>query len=475
MMSTGLLILASGFLLIAAASIPTASSRIQKVHYAWTIIGVASLMWTTSSAIRFAASLLVSDFERDFGWNYGYIALAFTIQWILSGLLGPVVGWFGDQYGVRRVMFGGAVLFIIGMMLTGTMTALWQFWLYFGVILSAAMAIFQVTLVSGVTLWFRTHLGLAMGTLQGLQGIGTALVILIVFLLVSNFGLKWTFWGPGLVGGALLLLGVRYFHNEPADIGLRPYGAAETEPVQRLQNNEAAKLRSNVFLKQVQRTNSFWNLIGIHFWGCAGHNIILLFLIAMAESTGIGRGMAVAVYVTLTVVSTVTRFFVPLAADRTGSKGVMGISFALQTFPVLLLLAAQDPWVFFTFAVLFGIGMGGEMTAFPIINRQYYGNAPTGTTYGYQMLGGGVGMALGPLAAGFLWTMTGEYWPAVILSFGLSLVGVLSIFKLPTTSHHVLPHWEDMLPAEARSGASPAQGAGAPVPGLLPSEGAASD
>ena len=175
--------------------------------------------------------------------------------------------------------------------------------------------------------------------------------------------------------------------------------------------------------------------------------------------------------------STITRFFVPLAADHTGSKGVMGVSFALQTFPLLLLLVAHDPWMFFIFAIVFGIGMGGEMTAFPIINRQYYGNAPTGATYGYQMLGAGIGMALGPLAAGFLWTTTGQYWPAVVLSFGLSLIGVISIFKLPSTSLHVIPDWEDMLPSEARTGASPAQApsVGGPIPGTLASEGTAND
>ena len=422
-----------------------------RVHYAWVIVGVASVMWTTSSAIRFAASLLVSEFERDFGWTYGLIAVAFTVQWILSGLLGPVVGWMGDRYGVRKVMFAGAILFIAGMLLTGTMTHLWQFWLYFGFILAAAMAVFQVTLVSGVTIWFKTKLGLAMGTLQGLQGIGTALVILVVFVLFSAWGLRGAFWGPGIVGGVILLLGIRYFHNEPAAIGLRPYGALESEPIRRLQDNQAAKVRASVFLKQAQRTSSFWNLIGIHFWGCAGHNIILLFLIAMAEEEGLSRGMAVAVYITLTVVSTVTRFAVPVAADRMGSKGVMGISFALQTFPVLMLLVAQGPWMFFVFAVLFGVGMGGEMTAFPIINRQYYGDAPVGATYGWQMLGAGIGMALGPLAGGFLWTVTGEYWPAVLLSFVLSLVGVTSILALPTTSRQLIPHWEESLPVGARS------------------------
>ena len=77
--------------------------------------------------------------------------------------------------------------------------------------------------------------------------------------------------------------------------------------------------------------------------------------------------------------------------------------------------------LYFLFAVLFGIGMGGEMTAFPIINRQYYADAPTGTAYGWQMMGAGFGMALGPVAAGFLRDLTGSYYLASLwLSFGLS-------------------------------------------------------
>ena len=189
----------------------TVGSR--NIHYAWVIVGVASALWTTSSAIRFAVPLLVSSFESDFGWSYGFIAFAFTLQWILSGLSAPLVGWLGDRYGVRRLLYAGAVLFIIGMLLTGTMTELWQFWLYFGLIMGGSMAIFQVSLVAGVPLWFKTKLGLAMGTVQALQGLGTAFLILIIYVLFTYLGLKWTFWIPGIVGGAILLVGIRYFHN----------------------------------------------------------------------------------------------------------------------------------------------------------------------------------------------------------------------------------------------------------------------
>ena len=128
------------------------------------MVTLAGVMWTISSSIRFAATPLIPHLQAPggFGWSYGAIAFAFTLQWLVSGLLGPVMGWVGDRSGVRRTMVVGSLLFIAGMLLTGVMTQLWQFYLSFGLLLGASMAIFQVPLVSGVTVWFRTHLGLAM-------------------------------------------------------------------------------------------------------------------------------------------------------------------------------------------------------------------------------------------------------------------------------------------------------------------------
>ena len=425
----------------------------RKIHYAWVIVTVAAVMWMISSSIRFAGTVLVPHLQdpNGFGWSYGAIAFAFSLQWLVSGLLGPVMGWMGDRHGVRRIMVVGAFLFIAGMLLTGTMTHLWQFYLYFGILLGCSSAVFQVPLVSGVTVWFRRHLGVAMGSLQALQGSGTALLIPLIAVLFAHFGLKWTFWFPGIVGGALLLLLIRPFHNKPADLGLRPLGAPDDEPIVRSEEDDSAKIRTRVFLRQAQRTSAFWNLIGIHFWGCMGHNIFVIFLVAMAMDRGLSRETAIVVYITLMVFSMIARFFVPIIADRMGSKGVIAICFALQVFPPLILLVTQDAWAFYLFAGLFGIGLGGEVPAFPIINRQYFGHAPIGTVYGWQMLGNGIGMALGPLAGGFLWDVTGDFTNVVILSSALSLVGLVSVLLLPTTSRLLTPDWERLLPPTARS------------------------
>jgi len=426
------------------------------VHYAWVIVAVGAVMRLFSSSFRSSSSILIPRLVDSFGWSYGAVGLGFAIQWIVSGLFGPPAGWLGDRYGVRWTMRLGAVLFIVGMVLTGFMRELWQFYLFFGVILSAAMGIFQVPLTAAVTLWFRKHLGTGMGLLQSSQGIGPLVAVPIMLYIIHLFGggldgLRAAFWIPGIVGGAIILVMIRFFYNEPAQIGVRPFGAPEDEPIKAVQTGEIAKVRTKVFLKQAQKTGAFWNLIGIHFWGCAGHAIILVYLVAMAEDEGVSKGLAAGAFVTMSVTSTITRFAVPVIADRMGSKPAMAGCFFLQVAPIFLLFFAQDAWHFYLFAVLFGIGFGGEMSAFPIINRQYYGSGPIGTTYGYQMMGAGVGMAAGALIGGQLRDITGNFDATMGLSLALSMVGVISIMLLPTTKKELLPNWEDQLPGAGDS------------------------
>ena len=433
----------------------------RQIHYAWAMVAVASALRLSGSAVRTSFSILVPRLVETFGWSVGAVGGILAVQWISSGLFGPLVGWLGDRYGVRRTMTFGALLFMASMvgaslvMDNGT-TSLLLFYLVYGVLLSGAMAIFQVPLTAAVTMWFRNHLGLGMGILQSSQGMGPLVFIPLVLFIIHAFdtdrdGMRAAFWITGIGGGVAMLLLIRLFYDEPAEIGMRPLGAPEDEPIQNLQDPERAKVRTKVFLQHAQRTGTFWNLIGIHFWGCAGHAIIMAFLVAIAEEEGVSKGAAAGLFIALSVVSTISRFGVPIVADRMGSKGAMAICFFMQSAPIIILFFAHDAWMFYLFAVLFGIGFGGEMTAFPIINRQYYGSAPIGTTYGWQMMGSGIGMAVGVALGGILHDLTGGFKPTILISLVFSLVGVASILVLPTTSRHQLPHWEEALPQQARS------------------------
>ncbi|MBQ10276.1 MAG: hypothetical protein CMJ45_01860 [Planctomyces sp.] len=446
------------------------------IHYGWVIVVVAAAMRLSSSAVRGSFAILVPRIVETFGWSHGMIGFGLALQWAFSGIFGPAAGWLGDRYGIRRTMLLGALVFTAAMVLTSRMTEIWQFYVYYGVLLSFALAIFQVPLTAAVTMWFQRNLGLGMGILQSSQGMGPLVFVPLVLFIMSWFGssesglavshwvtgiqaegqdggLRAVFWLTGIAGGLALVVFVKFFYDEPAQIGLRPYGATGDEPIRRVQQGETAQVRTKVFLNQAKHTGAFWNLIGIHFWGCAGHAILVVFLVAIAKERGLSDVLADGVFVVMSVVSTLTRFGVPIAADKFGSKGVMAVCFFMQCAPLVLLFFAQDTWMFYLFAVLFGIGFGGEMSAFPIINRQYYGSAPIGTTYGWQMMGAGVGMAAGAIIGGVLRDLTGNFNVTILASLALSGVGVAAIYLLPNTSHHLLPDWEEALPQEARSSA----------------------
>ena len=428
------------------------------IHYGWVIVALASAMGSITSAVRFAAAALVPylrDSASGFGWSYGAISLGFSLQWFVLGVVSPYIGSLGDRYGVRRLLFLGAFLFIAGMLLTGIMTSLWQFYLFFGVMLGIATTIFSILLVTGVTLWFRKHLGVAMGAVGSFQGAGSIGFLFLIAVAFDLLGMKWIFWIPGIAGGAIILLLIKFFYNEPADIGLRPLGAPKSEPIQRPQKDEMAKTRAKVFLQQAQRTGAFWNLIGIHFWGCMGHNIINVLLVAIAVDRGLSLGVAAGVLATQQITGVFARGAIPVIADRVGSKSVWVVGMSLQALPLLIILFVHDAWAFYLFAFLFGIGQGSEVPTFPIANRQYFGNVPQGSLYGWQNIGNGLGMGLAPVVAGFLWDITGTYAVPLSMALGFSLMALISALLLPSSSRNLIPHWEESLPLEARSPASP--------------------
>ena len=149
--------------------------------------------------------------------------------------------------------------------------------------------------------------------------------------------------------------------------------------------------------------------------------------------------------------SIASRLAVPILADRLGAKWVMALAYAIQGVTVAMLFWTSSPWQFYVFSVLFGIGLGGEMSAFLVINRQYYGMGPVRTIFGFQSMGSGLGMALGGLLGGVVFDMFHSYNVAWLISICTSLGGAACILLLEPTSRVLIPDWEESLPQEART------------------------
>ena len=111
---------------------------------------------------------------------------------------------------------------------------------------------------------------------------------------------------------------------------------------------------------------------------------------------------------------------------------------------------AHEAWTFYLFGSLFGLGFGGEMTAYLVVNRQYFGTGPTSTVW-LRDDGRPARARRGERAGRVVLYATGSFWLVLLLSMAFSLVGVGVILRLESSAQVLIPHWEESLPLAARS------------------------
>ena len=422
----------------------------ENYHYAWSIVGIGTFMLVISNFVSQAFGLVLIYLIQEFpGETLTSLILMQVFRSLVSAALSPTAGWIGDKYGAKNSLLLASTMFVVGMLLMSQASHVWQLYLYYSFVLGVAQAIFSVNIPTTVAAWFKTRLGIAVGIQQSLGGMGGAIAAPALALIFTKLGWEGGFLLVGIVGGGIMFALLPLFHGDPANRGMKPFGSTEDDSAPA--NNEFNKIRTQVFLQAVRRTPSFWNLIAIHHLGCLGHSIVMWHIVNFANTLGIGPAAGSWIIFCYVTTSMFSRFATPILADKFGSKGVMAVFYTVQGLTVLLLFWAQEPWQFYLFATLFGVGFGGEMSAFLVINRQYYGMGPVRSVFGFQHLGSGTGMALGGLLAGALYELFGPYDISWIVSIGASLAGTLCILFLQSTSHVLIPDWEESLPVEART------------------------
>ena len=430
---------------------PTAGRLSSFQHYGWAIVAMATVLQVSTNFISQAFSILIVILKEDFGWSLTAIGLAYFFRSIISAVLSPVAGMIADRHGVRRSMIVAGICYTGGMFLLSTISAQWQLYLYYSVILGIAQSLFRVNIPTTVAAWFKTRLGLAVGIQQSAGGMGGSIMAPALALLLSRTDWETAFWIIPAVGGTIVFSLIFLFHGDPADRNKKPYGATEDDPPPVASSDPAiTKLRSKVFLSQAKQTLSFWNLIAIHHLGCVGHSIVMVAAVVYATQVGLTLQAAAWIVSIYSLTSIASRFATPLLADMCGPKWVMSLAYTIQGISVALLFWTQEPWQFYLFAGVFGVGLGGEMSAFLVINRQYYGMGPVRAIFGFQNMGSGVGMAIG----GFMGLVIADRYGfdiAWIISIVASLGGAVCILLLQSTARVLIPNWEDALPAEART------------------------
>src|SRR5262245_51067672 len=423
-------------------------------HYSWVIVGILVVVQVIGSAIGQSAGIIVTplrDPHGDFGWGIGTIGVLLAVYYLVGALFAPVSGWLGERYGARYLMLAGGLLYGSSMGLLGLVRQPWHFLLAFSLLLALTQSICMVPLMAAVSGWFQRRLGLATGILWAAGGLGAALLAPLVGALLQALGWQGTFWSLGAVGGGMILSLTLLFRNRPADLGLLPYGATTDGPPAVGRSPAIERLRRRVLTQHMRRTRAFWYLPLIHGLGCAGHGIVLLYAVPLAVERGLTLVAASVILSLISVCSIGSRLLTPIVAERWGGKPIIAAALVIQGLTVPVLWGAHEAWTFYLFGSLFGLGFGGEMTAYLVVNRQYFGTGPTGTLYGFEMMGALLGHAVASGLAGLVLYATGSFWLVLLLSMAFSLVGVGVILRLESSAQVLIPHWEEALPPAARS------------------------
>jgi len=102
----------------------------------WIVIAVAFVTMGIGVNLRTVFSLLFPPILDEFSWPRGLTAGAFSFGFLVSGILGPVLGRLIDRRGPRAVMLLGVVMVGAGLGLAPFVAAPWHLYVTLGVLVA---------------------------------------------------------------------------------------------------------------------------------------------------------------------------------------------------------------------------------------------------------------------------------------------------------------------------------------------------
>ena len=126
------------------------------------------------------------------------------------------------------------------------------------------------------------------------------------------------------------------------------------------------------------------------------------------------------------------RLLLGVLADRLGAKPVLVGGLFVQAMSVATYLAVGQLGEFYALSVIFGLAYGGVMPLYAVLVREYFGARIMGTVFGAVSAFASLGMALGPLAGGWVFDTFHAYNWLYIGSFGIGIAAVAVALSFPS-------------------------------------------
>ncbi len=396
----------------------------KKPFYGYVIVLLTLLIMIAMWASYYSFGVFFKPLLYEFGWSRAVTSGAFSLTMFLQGVLGAVMGRLTDRVGPRIVVTSCGVIIGIGYLLMPLTNSVFHFYLFYGVIVGVGMGGCWVPPLSIVARWFIKRRSTMTGIVAAGTGIGAVIAAPLANYIISLFDWRISYIIVGVATMLVVVVASQFLKRDPSDIGQLPYGHDE-----RIISHRSS---SGMSLQSAIATPQFWlffvSLI------CFGTIVfaVMVHLVPHASDIGISPNIAANILAVLGALVIFGRIILGIAGDRFDNKLVFSFAFIGLALVLFWLAVVVELWQLLVFAVLFGFFHGGcGVQESPLIAR-LFGIRSHGAILGAVSIGFTLGGTIGPILAGYLFDIAGNYKTAfIVLGIAGLLAFVLAIPRKP--------------------------------------------
>src|SRR5438477_833927 len=371
------------------------------------------LVLTLAMGVRHGFGLFLQPMTSDLHWGRETFALALAVQNLVWGATDPFTGMFADKYGSGRVVLGGALLYVLGLLLMADAGSPWQFGLSSGVLTGVGLSGVTFSIVSGVLgrAFPPEKRSMALGISAAAGSAGQFAVLPLTQWLLSNIG-----WHGALIAlSAVALL-------------MAPLAATMVE--RRERQAPTFKQSAGEAMHEALGHRGYV-LLTVGFFVC-GFQVVFVgvHLPAYLADHGMPARVAVTALALIGLFNIVGTYLAGWLGARMPKRYILSfIYFARAVVIALFVLLPLSAWTVYAFAIALGLLWLSTVPPTNGIVAQIFGVRFLAMLSGFTFFSHQIGSFLGAWLGGLLYDSTGSY--DIVWYLAIALGVVAGLINLP--------------------------------------------
>lgn len=380
-----------------------------------------------------SAGVLMIPLGNEFQWSRATVSSIVSLNILLFGAVGPFAAALYQRIGLRRTMLLGMTMIGTGYALSTVARHYWQFMLSWGVLVGMGAGMVAIVLGAAVTnRWFTQRRGLVVGVLTASTATGQLVFLPLMAKIAADTGWRGVPWVVAGASAAALPLIWFFMRDDPAEMGLRPYGeTGEVVPLQKAAGNPARQ--AVVVLLEAARTRDFWLLAGSFFiCGATTNGLVGTHLLPAAFDCGIPEVKAAGLLALMGMFDLVGTTLSGWLSDRYNPRYLLFTYYGLRGISLFFLPDALTGPAFglLLFAIFYGLDWIATVPPTVRLTADVFGREKAGIVFGWVVAAHQLGAAFATSAAGVLRTTTGTYTLAFIGAGVLCVIAALGVLPV---------------------------------------------